>query len=124
VLQLKSNQPNATQLLQHAMQEGSIVLVEGAGEVTSESMLSIVRRELSRHAGALTIKFNDNQLELHANFMCYICSQYSNPHFTPEVHQLGKVLDFSVTREGLEQQLLQIVCKAESAKEEDEREKL
>jgi dynein heavy chain len=34
------------------------------------------------------------------------------------------VLDFSVTQEGLEQQLLQIVCKSESAKEEDEREKL
>jgi len=42
-------------------------------------------------------------IDFDENFFCYICSQYSNPHFTPEVQQLAKVLDFSVTREGLEQ---------------------
>ena len=51
-------------------------------------------------------------------------TQLANPHFTPEVQQTAKILNFSVTREGLEQQLLTMVCHSESAKEEEEREKL
>jgi len=56
--------------------------------------------------------------------MLYIFSELSSPHFSPEVQQLGVVLNFTVTSEGLEQQLLSVVCKHESAKEEQEREKL
>ena len=50
-------------------------------------------------------------------------SQLSNPHFSPEVQQLGKILNFTVTREGLEQQLLQLICRNELSREEEDREK-
>jgi dynein heavy chain len=74
-------------LLTHALQDGSIVLVENAAEVTSPSLISILRRELSSSVGtSQLIKFNDNQVEFDQHFFCYICSQYSNPHFSPEVH--------------------------------------
>ena len=51
-------------------------------------------------------------------------SSMANPHFAPELYTSCMIINFSVTREGLEQQLLSIVCKHESSKEEDEREKL
>jgi hypothetical protein len=40
------------------------------------------------------------------------------------VQQLATLLNFTVTSEGLEQQLLSIVCKHESKKEEEERERI
>ena len=52
------------------------------------------------------IVFNDNQISFSSDFRIYIFSHLSNPHFSPEVQQLSKVLNFAVTREGLEQQLL------------------
>ena len=61
-------------------------------------------------------------IEYDSDFRIYIFSHLSNPHFSPEVQQLGKVLNFCVTREGLEQQLLQIICRHELSKEEEDRE--
>ena len=86
-------------------------------------MLSILRKETSTIQGDLYISFNDLNIEFDNDFRIYIFSHLSNPHFSPEVQQLGKVLNFSVTREGLEQQLLQIICRHELSKEEDERER-
>ena len=62
-------------------------------------------------------------IEFDSDFRIYIFSHLSNPHFSPEVQQLGKVLNFSVTREGLEQQLLQIICQNELSREEEDRER-
>lgn len=49
-------------------------------------------------------------------------SNLSNPHFSPELQTRTRVLNFSVTKEGLEQQFLSIVCRNESSSE-DERER-
>jgi hypothetical protein len=43
-------------VLQQSLQEGSIVVIENAGEVTNTSLLSILRREMGMHR---TMKFND-----------------------------------------------------------------
>lgn len=51
-------------------------------------------------------------------------SNLQNPHFTPEIQTKTRILNFSVTKEGLEQQLLSIVCKNESERDEMEREKI
>jgi len=70
------------------------------------------------------IKFNDTLTPYNPNFRLYMFSSMSNPHFPPELYTTCMILNFSVTREGLEQQLLSIVAKHESSKEEEEREKL
>ena len=107
---LKASNPNAVKQLQIALQQGSIVFCENSGEVTHPALLSIIRKDISTINGDLYISFNDMNLEFDNDFRIYIFSHLSNPHFSPEVQQLSKVLNFSVTREGLEQQLLQIIC--------------
>lgn len=71
--------------------------------MTHPALLSILRRDLSTIQGDLYINFNDQNIEFDTDFKIYMFSQLSNPHFSPEVQQLGKILNFSVTREGLEQ---------------------
>lgn len=73
--------------------------------------------------GEQYITFNDMNIDFESDFRIYIFSHLSNPHFSPEVQQLSKVLNFQVTRQGLEQQLLQIICSHELSREEDERER-
>ena len=86
LMQLKITQPNHSFLLQSAVQNGLTVIVENAGEITNNALLSIVRREtMPAHGEGLLLKFNDNQIEFDKDFYCYICSQFSNPHFNPEV---------------------------------------
>lgn len=86
--------------------------------------MSILKRELLVVQGDTYIKFNDNQLYFDQDFRIYMFSMQSNPHFTPEVQQQASILNFAVTTEGLEQELLSLVCKKESAKEEEDREKI
>jgi len=74
--------------------------------------------------GETYIKFNDRPIPYLPTFNLYIFSELSNAHFSPEVQQLASVLNFTVTSEGLEQQLLSVVCKHESKKEEEERERI
>jgi len=63
-------------------------------------------------------------VEFNEKFRFYMISIEANPHFTPDVHTKTRVLNFSVTREGLEQQLLSVVCRHESARDEDEKDRL
>lgn len=100
---MKITQSDATRQLEHALSLGNIVVIENAGEATDSSLLSILRREISEINREKVIKFNDKPIDFSDEFFCYVCSQYSNPHFTPEVQQMAKVLEFSVTRDGLEQ---------------------
>ena len=120
---LKASSANAVKQLQFALQQGSIVFCENSGEVTHPALLSILRKDISTINGDLYISFNDMNIDFDSDFRIYIFSHLSNPHFSPEVQQLSKVLNFSVTREGLEQQLLQIICQNELSREEEERER-
>ena len=101
-LLLKASQPNAVKMLQVALQHGSIVFCENSGEVTNPHLLSILRKEITVHQGEKYIGFNDLQIEYDNDFRIYIFSHLSKPHFNPEVQQISKVINFAVTREGLE----------------------
>ena len=100
---VKASSPNAVKQLQIALQQGSVVFCENAGEVTHPALVSILRKEISTIQGELYISFNDLSVEFDSDFRLYIFSHLSNPHFSPDIQQLSKVLNFSVTREGLEQ---------------------
>lgn len=65
--------------------------------------MSVLRKELTTIQGEQYISFNDMNIDYDTDFRIYIFSHLSNPHFSPEVQQLSKVLNFSVTRQGLEQ---------------------
>jgi len=109
--------------IEAALRNGYIVFVENAGEVTNPHLVQLLRKEILLVNGEPYISFNDNTQFFDPDFRLFIFTQLSNPHYSPEVQQIAKVLNFSVTREGLEQQLLQIICHHELNKEETERQK-
>ena len=79
------------------------MICENFPEAIDPALNSVVYREVFEMKGDTYLKFNDNQLEFHPEFRLYMISALANPHFSPEVHTRTRVLNFSVTREGLEQ---------------------
>jgi dynein heavy chain len=54
----------------------------------------------------LNIKFGDGFVEYDKNFRFYITTKLSRPHYAPEVCVKVAMLNFMVTEEGLEDQML------------------
>lgn len=52
------------------------------------------------------IKLGDKEIEYHPNFRLILQTKLANPHYKPEMQAQTTLINFTVTREGLEDQLL------------------
>ena len=63
--------------------------------------------------GVWCIKLGDNTIEYSSDFRLYITTKLRNPHYLPELSTKVTLLNFMITPEGLEDQLLGIVVAKE-----------
>lgn len=68
--------------------------------------LANLHKCLCVQGGSDVIKIGDNMIPYHPDFRFYITTKLPNPHYPPEVSVKVSLLNFYVTPEGLEQQLL------------------
>ena len=59
------------------------------------------------------IKIGDKEVEYHPNFRLILHTKYFNPHYKPEMQAQCTLINFLVTRDGLEDQLLAAVVAKE-----------
>lgn len=59
------------------------------------------------------IKIGDKEIEYSSNFRLILHTKLANPHYKPEMQAQTTLINFTVTRDGLEDQLLAEVVKAE-----------
>lgn len=65
------------------------------------------------------IKLGDQDLDYDERFRLYMTSRLANPHFSPELAAKTTIIDFTVTQNGLEQQLLgRLISKEQKQLEE------
>ena len=64
-------------------------------------------------AGVLCIRLGENVIEYSEDFKLYITTKLRNPHYLPEVATKVTLVNFMITPEGLEDQLLGIVVAKE-----------
>jgi len=69
---------------------------------------AIVKKGKSKY-----IKMGDKELSLHQNFNLFLHTKLSNPHYPPEIQAECTLINFTVTEDGLEDQLLSLVVKME-----------
>ena len=56
--------------------------------------------------GRLLIRLGDSDIDYDKNFRFYMTTKMSNPHYLPEVCIKVTIINFTVTKSGLEDQLL------------------
>eukprot|EP00898_Chlorokybus_atmophyticus_P008353 jgi/Chlat1/8519/Chrsp80S07812 len=74
--------------------------------------------------GALCLKLGDSVIEYNSSFRLYITTKLRNPHYTPELSTKVTLLNFMITPEGLQDQLLGIVVAKERPELEEEKNQL
>lgn len=74
---------------------------------------TILSKSIQDVGGRRLIRFADSDIDYDDNFRLYITTKIPNPHYLPEVFIKVNIINFTVTFDGLEDQLLADVVKNE-----------
>lgn len=110
--------------LENAIQFGRPVLLENVHEDLDPSLTPILLKQTFKKGNTLYLKLGDQTIEYSAHFRFYITTKYRNPHYLPEISTKVTLINFMITYEGLNDQLLGILVKKERPELEHEKEKL
>jgi dynein heavy chain, axonemal len=110
--------------LENAITFGAPVLLENVKEELDPILDTVLQKQIFKSGGANCIRLGDAVIEYADSFKLYITTKLRNPHYLPEVSVKVSVLNFMITPEGLEDQLLGIVVAKERPELEEEKTQL
>ncbi|XP_039757462.1 dynein beta chain, ciliary-like [Pararge aegeria] len=108
---IRLTQRNYLDRIERAVSNGDVVLLENIGESVDAVLEPLLGRVLIRKGRVL--KIGDREIDYHVNFRLVLQTKLANPHYQPEMQAQCTLINFTVTRDGLEEQLLGEVVKAE-----------
>lgn len=97
--------------IENCVSNGSVILLENIGETLDAVLDSILGRVFIKKGKA--IKIGDKEVDYNPNFRMILHTKLANPHYKPEIQAQTTLINFTVTRDGLEEQLLAEVVKVE-----------
>ena len=108
---LRLGQKGYLDTLERSLANGETVLVENLGEEIEAVLDPVLGRNTIKKGTA--IKLGDKEIEYNSNFRLILHTKLANPHYKPEIQAQATLINFTVTRDGLEDQLLADVVSAE-----------
>ena len=121
---IKLTDSDMMRVLENCLQFGYPLLLENVGEELDPSLEPLLLRQTFKQGGVEMIKIGDAFIEYSKDFRFYITTKLRNPHYLPEVATKVSLLNFMITPEGLEDQLLGMVVAKERPELEEERQAL
>jgi dynein heavy chain len=118
---IKLTDGNYLRALENSIQFGTPVLLENVGEELDPSLEPLLQKQLFKQGGVNCIRLGDSTVEYSEHFRFYITTKLRNPHYLPEVSVKVTLLNFMITPEGLQDQLLGIVVTQERPDLEEQR---
>uniref|UniRef100_A0A8B9I8T3 Dynein axonemal heavy chain 7 n=1 Tax=Anser brachyrhynchus TaxID=132585 RepID=A0A8B9I8T3_9AVES len=121
---IKLSDPQFVTTLENCIQFGSPVLLENIGEELDPILEPLLLKQTFKQSGSICICLGDSTIEYAPEFRFYITTKLRNPHYLPEVSVKVTLLNFMITSEGLQDQLLGIVVARERPDLEEEKQAL
>ncbi|XP_063065421.1 dynein axonemal heavy chain 12 [Engraulis encrasicolus] len=107
--------------LENCIQFGTPLLLENVGQELDPSLEPLLLKQTFKQGGMDCIRLGETVIEYSSDFRFYITTKLRNPHYLPELATKVSLLNFMITPEGLEDQLLGIVVAKERPELEEER---
>ncbi|XP_073981598.1 dynein axonemal heavy chain 7-like isoform X2 [Rhodnius prolixus] len=95
--------------LENSIQFGTPVLMENIGEELDAILEPLLLKQTFKAGGAMCIKLGDSIVEYNDQFRFYLTTKLRNPHYLPEIAVKVTLINFMITKLGLEDQLLGII---------------
>ncbi|KAJ3335866.1 Dynein heavy chain 2, axonemal [Gonapodya sp. JEL0774] len=121
---IDTRQSDFMRTLESSIQFGVPVLIQGLSEQIDPSLSPIMNKAITKQGSRLVIKLGEKEIEYNPEFQLYLTTPLSNPSYSPETYAKAAVVNFAVSEQGLEDQLLGIVLKKERPDLEEQKTKL
>ncbi|XP_022423000.1 dynein heavy chain 7, axonemal [Delphinapterus leucas] len=121
---IKLSDPDYARTLENCIQFGTPVLLENVGEELDPILEPLLLKQTFKQGGSTCIRLGDSTIEYSPDFRFYITTKLRNPHYLPETSVKVTLLNFMITSEGMQDQLLGIVVARERPDLEEEKQAL
>lgn len=118
---IKLTDANYVRVLENAITFGTPVILENIGEDLDAVLDPILAKNIFKQQGVWYLKLAENVLEYSFDFRFFITTRLRNPHYLPEVAVKVSLLNFMITPQGLQDQLLGIVVARERPELEEKK---
>merc|ERR1711871_955925 len=95
--------------LELAIQFGNPFLFENIDEEIDPMLDPVLEKNIVKEGAAMMIKLGDKMVEWDDNFKLFFTTKLANPHYSPEIMGKTMIINYSVTMDGLADQLLNVV---------------
>lgn len=121
---IKLSDSDYVRKLENCIQFGTPVLLENIGEEIDSVLEPLLIKQFFKQGGVMCLKLGETIIEYSSDFRFYITTKLRNPHFLPALSTKVTIVNFMITLEGLEDQLLGIVAAKERPELEEEKVRL
>ncbi|KAL5106320.1 hypothetical protein TcWFU_007241 [Taenia crassiceps] len=108
---LRLGQKGHLDIIEKAISEGSVLLIENIDLVIDPVLEPLISRNTIRRGTA--IRLGGKEIDYNPAFKLILQTKLGNPHYAPELQAQTTLINFTVTRDGLEDQLLANVVRKE-----------
>ncbi|KAG5468030.1 hypothetical protein LSCM4_01117 [Leishmania orientalis] len=105
--------PDFLKRLEFAIQYGNPFLFENVDEFIDPIIDSVLDPQFRYESGQRLIRIGDKDIPWDDNFKLFLCTKLPNPNYAAEVFGKTLVINYGVTEDGLEAQLLNYVVASE-----------
>ena len=112
--------PSLKDRIKIPLQDGYPMMIENIENEVDPMLDPLLEKQVTTKGRAKFIRIADTEMDYDARFMLYMTSRLGNPHFSPELAAKTTIIDFTVTQDGLEQQLLGRLISKEQKHLEDQ----
>lgn len=121
---IKQSDGNYVRILENCIQFGKPVLMEHIGEELDPVLEPVLLKQTFKQQGVEYLKIGENIVEYSKDFLFYMTTGLRNPHYLPEVAVKVCLLNFMITPQGLQDQLLGLVAAKEKPELEEKKNQL
>lgn len=110
--------------LEMAVKYGSPVLFQDVDDYIDPVIGNLLEKNFKHQLGQTFVMLGNKEVNVDANFRMYLTTKIANPVLDPSIYAKALVINYAVTVDGLEDQLLSVVVRDERADLEEQREML